>query len=273
MFRQILAVIWLLAVAMVTGCYARQAPEITPVQEVKLTPPANLGFYFLNVANGDRLSGEAHIEVGYTDAKAARFDLTGIGLPMRVDDEENYEATLGYPEEPSFAKTAPDGLKKLAFSIRTDSYANGWHTLQVADKQGRVDVRKVKFYNPIYAIKCTDGFNPNPEPKSPETSKPQTIGMYNEKTGKMEQITVEGAPTPRFAAFTASLVTKKNWKVTVQTQDEKPVVARTFRGNSDKVSVSWDGRNAAGRPLPSDNYDFVLHVAGWKDVTRNTRKN
>ncbi len=179
--------------------------------------------FIYNIANGATLSGSVTIPVAgaeyeFQRTMPPRMQIQVDGGEYRMNPPEHYENKEQHE-------------KYVIFTVDTDDYANGPHTLRVTDGKGRADVRKVIFRNTVFGVNTSEG------------------------------------------SLSASLAAKQPWTVIVEGSDYKPV--RTYRGNSSKIRIKWDGKDANGKIRvnwsdrwnhpPDDSYALRLRIAGEDD--------
>ncbi len=170
-----------------------------------------------NIANGDTLSGETQIIVAYTGFIPRNMSLV-------LDGE--------YISQSSPTQTL-SGPGQIYFSLSTDSFGNGQHTVRIVDGSGRSDVRAVTFSNAVSNIDYNGTIDTS------GTIDPQVLGA---------------------CTLSADLNGTQNWTVTIQTIADTPVVLRTFSGNSSAINATWDGKDATGTEVPDGNYDLVIQA-------------
>ena len=212
---KILLVVCIVAVLTEIGFYLKNHLGDIAVSK----PPLHIR----NLAEGATVSGDGTLEVAVPEDDFKRNTIPRLNLQI---DGGDFKMSL--PE----TYTDPENHEKyMNFSVTTEDYANGPHTLRVVDAKGPADVRKVIFRNSVYSVTSADG------------------------------------------SLSALLAAKQPWALIVEGADYKPV--RTYRGNSSKIRVKWDGKEETGKIRvnwkdrwnhpPDDNYAFRLRIAGEQD--------
>jgi fibronectin type 3 domain-containing protein len=163
-------------------------------------------FKITGINNGDTLSGDIAIPVSVTED-------AGL-LTLAVDGVDADSSNI----------TFETGQAGAGFSVHTNRYANGPHTLTVTDPEGRNDVRTVMFSNTISSLSYDSMFDPTPGTTDLSTA----------------------------CNITASLASAQPWQVAITDDSNNPI--RTYTGNGTNVSISWNGTNAQGQSVPADDY-------------------
>ncbi len=124
-----------------------------------------------------------------------------IGMRLQLDGEY-------------IGNSCPDGVLgnsvRIHFTLPTDAYSNGPHIFRIVDSSGRSDIRSVNFSNAISNFAYNHTFNVNSAPGD----------MSNTCT------------------ISGDLTAAQPWTVTIQTEDDTPVIVRAFSGNSNAINVT-----------------------------------
>jgi len=179
----------------------------------------------VNLNNGDTLSGEFLLNViGPANANYKDGDLT-----LQIDG--NYAGTTGDTQ----SSTADGNV--VSFSIATDEYANGNHTIFISDGINTVTYQVV-FINDISNITYDDLFD-------------SSGSMSGDGIGTSSTITA---------------TTSGSWTVNVQTTDGAATTIRSYSGMGN-INVVWDGKDANGNEVDDDAYTVSLSSAQSQAAT------
>ena len=190
---------------------------------------ANAAFSMVNVKDDDALTGEFLMNV------ATRSEYTYGDITLKVDGTlAAWGGSTG----------TPDGSGLVQFSVETDAFANGSHTLTVEDKRGNTETRKVTFRNEIWNSSVDALFDTTPGVKD----------------------------APAACAITGTLTRRSPWTVRIMNSDDPPVSVRTFSGNSTDIHVAWDGKDAKGHEVENGPYNVLLSCRE-QTLTHVTNKN
>ena len=137
----------------------------------------------------------------------------------------------------------PDGSGLVQFSVGTDDFPNGKHTLTVQDKAGNKSVRTAIFRNEIWNVNATPLFDTMPDVKD----------------------------VPAVCTISATLVSAQPWTVKIQSTDNA-LALRTFSGKSADIHVVWNGKDATGHEVKDEPYNVVLSCEK-QTITRTVNKN
>ncbi len=186
--------------------------------EASATPKAP-SFQIISINNGDTLSGD-------------------ISVPVSVySDDGTMTLTVDGTEVGSSNIIRDPGRNSTGFSLYTNSFSNGPHTLAVKDVFGNVDTRVVTFSNVL------SNLNYNP--------------MFDTTPGITDISNV--------CHITGGLSSAQPWTVSIT--DSANNTVKVFSGSGSVIDVTWGGIDSQGQPVTGDNYLVTISPGGTTSST------